>query len=64
MTHDRLKHLVSQLLIYNWEDEEEDYRENPSYGHIFRVMVELNNYLFDLEDDADDLCGLNGEDGQ
>lgn len=48
MTHDRLAHLIRTLLEYNWDDELNDFREHvhdDGGTHIFRCMVELDNYL-------------------
>jgi len=56
MTHDRLKHLISRLIEYNWDDEEEDYKLNPEGrgSHIFEAIVELDNYFYDRETKSSD----------
>ena len=61
MTHDRLKHLVSQLLDYNFPDEVEDYKQQNKAGrkgHILHVLCELNNYAFGIEETADEAAGI------
>jgi hypothetical protein len=55
MTLDRLKERLNQLLEYCWQDELEDYQQNPDdEGHIFQAMVELYNFIHGTTKTADE----------
>lgn len=36
---------IRTLVDYNWNDEEEDYRENKCEGHIFETLKALDKWI-------------------
>lgn len=41
----QLRRDLRALLDYNWEDEEEDYKEHPHPRHVFKSMQRLDRML-------------------
>ena len=52
-TADELVEAIAAVVSYNWQDELEDYRDNPSELHIFHRLVVLRNFLDGGTADAD-----------